>query len=103
VQTRAGDAAEAIVAAADHYQTRTAVTAERAFERRLGGGCNAAIAAFATVGRGGSPERAPVRLRGLVGEGGGRIIRGEMEGVAEEAEMLGLRLAEYLIAQGAEV
>jgi hypothetical protein len=25
-----------------------------------------------------------------------------MEGVANEAEMLGLRLAEYLIAQGAE-
>ena len=41
-------------------------------------------------------------LRGLVGEAGGRILRGEMEGVASEAEMLGVRLAEYLIGQGAE-
>jgi hypothetical protein len=36
----------------------------------------------------------------MVGEPG-RILRAEMEGVASEAEMLGVRLAEYLIAQGA--
>jgi hydroxymethylbilane synthase len=77
------------------------VTAERGFERRLGGGCHAAIAAYATVGYGPSPERAPLRLRGLVG-GKGRLLSGEMESPAGEADALGVRLAEYLIAQGAE-
>lgn len=90
-----------LVRALDDGETRVAVTAERAFERRLGGGCHAAIAAYATVGYGPSPERAPLRLRGLVG-GKGRLLRGEMEGQAGDADALGVRLAEYLIAQGAE-
>ena len=50
VQTRADDAeAIAVVSAVDHEPTRAAVTAERAFERRLGGGCHAAIAAYAVT------------------------------------------------------
>ena len=104
VQTRSDDTETlAAVAALDDPVTRAAVTAERAFERRLGGGCAAAIGGYATLsGIGLSPERTPLLLRGLVGEAGGRILRGEMEGVASEAEMLGVRLAEYLIGQGAE-
>ncbi|MEX0682588.1 MAG: hydroxymethylbilane synthase [Dehalococcoidia bacterium] len=85
----------------DDFQTRAAITAERAFERRLGGGCHAAIAGYATVGYGSGPDRAPVALRGLVG-GEGRLLRGEMEAPASDAEALGIRLAEYLIAQGAD-
>jgi len=104
VQVRSDDEeAMALVSAADHSSTRAAAIAERAFERRLGGGCTAAIAAFATVGHDSGDGRAPLLLRGLVGEeAGGRLLRGEMSGVASEAEMLGVRLAEYLIAQGAE-
>lgn len=103
IQVRADDAdGVALVSTIDDADTRVAVIAERAFERRLGGGCHAAIAALGTVGRGSSPERAPVLLWGLVGDSTGRLLRAEMEGVAEESEMLGLRLAEYLIAQGAE-
>lgn len=104
VQVRTDDYdASRLVSAADDAITRVAVTAERALERRLGGGCHAAIAGYATVGgHAASPDRLPLRLRGLVGEPGGRVLRGEMEGVASEAEMLGLRLAEFLIAQGAE-
>ena len=50
VQTRADDTdAVVAVAALDHQPTRAAVTAERAFERRLGGGCHAAIAAYAVI------------------------------------------------------
>ena len=90
-----------LVRAVDDRETRVAVTAERGFERRLGGGCHVAIAAYATVGYGPSPERAPLRLRGLVG-GEGRLLRGEMESPAGEADALGIRLAEYLIAQGAD-
>jgi len=107
VQVRSDDAETlAQVARADDPVTRAAVTAERAFERRLGGGCHAAIGAYGTVGGqgwGSDPQRntrAPLLLRGLVGEPG-RILRAEMEGVAAEADMLGVRLAEYLIGQGA--
>ncbi len=103
VQVRFDDAeALAIVAAMDDPATRAAITAERAFERRLGGGCSAAIGGYATLSPGPSADRAPLLLRGLVGERAGRILRGEMEGVASEADMLGVRLAEYLIGQGAE-
>ncbi len=104
VQVRSDDTETlAAVAALDDPGTRAAVTAERAFERRLGGGCAAAIGGYATLsGIGPSTERTPLLLRGLVGQAGGRILRGEMEGVASEAEMLGVRLAEYLIGQGAE-
>ncbi len=50
VQTRADDtSAIAAVSALDHAATRAAVTAERAFERRLGGGCHAAIAAYGVI------------------------------------------------------
>ena len=90
-----------LVSTVDDRETRVAVTAERGFERRLGGGCHAAIAAYATVGYGPSPERAPLRLRCLVG-GKGRLLSGEMESPAGDADSLGVRLAEYLIAQGAE-
>jgi len=104
IQVRSDDAESlALVAAMDDPATRAAVTAERAFERRLGGGCSVAIGGYATLSAiGPTSERTPLLLRGLVGETGGRILRGEMEGVASEAEMLGVRLAEYLIGQGAE-
>jgi hydroxymethylbilane synthase len=108
VQVRTDDLeALAVVAAADDAATRIAITAERAFERRLGGGCHSALAAYATLlepssAHGPTAERTPVLLRGLVGEPAGRLLRGEMEGVAGEADMLGVRLAEFLIAQGAE-
>ena len=50
VQTRADDPeAVAAVSTLDHAPTRAAVTAERAFERRLGGGCHAAIAAYGVI------------------------------------------------------
>ena len=102
VQVRSDDAKTLeLVAAANDPVTRAAVTAERAFEQRLGGGCAAAIGAYGTLGHGASDGRAPLRLRAMVGEVGGRILRAEMEGVASEADMLGVRLAEFLIGQGA--
>lgn len=102
VQVRTDDAETlALVTTADDPSTRSAVTAERAFERRLGGGCAAAIGAYGTLAVGASADRAPLLLRGLAGEVGGQILRAEMEGVASEADMLGVRLAEFLIGQGA--
>lgn len=102
LQVRADDAeVVSLLRPLDDLQTRIAVTAERSFERRLGGGCHAAIAGYATVGFGPDAERLPVILRGLVG-GDGRLIHAEMEAPAAAAEALGIRLAEYLIAQGAD-
>ncbi len=96
VQVRSDDEdAGRIVGVADHPATRVAVTAERAFERRLGGGCDAAIAAL------GEMTGDHLRLRGLVGDATGRLLRGEIEGDAADAEELGARLAERLIAEGA--
>ena len=43
-----------------------------------------------------------LRLRGLVGDpASGRILRGEVEGSVEDAEPVGVALAERLLAQGA--
>src|SRR5207249_7697428 len=50
VQVRTDDSdTSATVGTVDHAETRAVVTAERAFERRLGGGCHAAIAALAIL------------------------------------------------------
>ena len=96
VQARSDDAeASAVVGALDDHDTRLTVRAERALERRLGGGCHAAVAALGEV----TGDR--LRLRGLVGSTDGRLLRGELAGETRDAESLGARLAEQLIAQGA--
>jgi hydroxymethylbilane synthase len=97
IQVRADDAeATQLVSAVDHAPSHLATAAERAFEARLGGGCHAAIAALGEV------NGAGLRLRGLVGDPtGGRLLRGELEGPVDDAEALGVRLAEVLLSQGA--
>jgi hydroxymethylbilane synthase len=104
LQVRADDsAAIELVAAADHPVSHRATAAERAFEAYLGAclpagraGCQAAIAALGEVSGSG------LRLRGLVAHpGGGRLLRGEVEGSLEDAEPLGVRLAQLLLSQGA--
>lgn len=84
-----------LVSSVDDAATRMAVTAERAFERRLGGGCQAAIAAYGVI------DGVALHLRGLVGDDDGSIIRGETEGSMTEPDRLGVALAEKLIADGA--
>ena len=83
-----------------HARTATRVTAERAMNRRLEGGCQVPIACFAQfVGEG---EGEQLQLRGLVGKpDGSLILRAQGMAPAAEAEQLGIRLAEDLLAQGA--
>ena len=99
IECRAADARTlALLAPLDDGPARAAALAERAFLRRLEGGCQVPIAAYAT------PEAAGavLRLRGLVGAlDGATVIRGEQAGPSEDAEVLGLALAEQLLAQGA--
>ncbi|MGE4477158.1 MAG: hydroxymethylbilane synthase [Stutzerimonas sp.] len=77
--------------------TATRVTAERALNKRLNGGCQVPIACYAVL------EGEQLWLRGLVGQPDGTLLlRAEGRAPAAEAEALGVRVAEDLLAQGAE-
>jgi len=73
------------------------VTAERAFLKKLEGGCQVPLAAHArTMGK-------TLHVDGLVGSiDGKRLIRHHVEGPIENAESLGIELAEILLGKGAK-
>lgn len=77
--------------------TAEAVTAERAMNRRLEGGCQVPIACYAV-------HRADrLWLRGLVAEPDGSVVlRDEMVDVPAHAEQMGIAVAERLLAAGAD-
>ena len=78
----------------NHGPTAIAVRAERAALRRLEGGCQTPLAAFAEL------SGSTVHLRALVGSIDGKtIIRGERQG--EDGEAMGIALAEELLSRGA--
>ena len=81
-----------------HEPTAQRVTAERAMNERLQGGCQVPIACYAQhLGDSGR-----LWLRGLVGKpDGSLILRAEAEADAAGAQQLGVRVAEQLLAQGA--
>lgn len=80
----------------DHAPSRQAVLAERAFLFALGGGCLVPFGALGTV------TGDELKLRGTVlPPDGSRRVEGEVSGPAGEAEALGRRLAEELLANGA--
>ncbi|MCX7634829.1 MAG: hydroxymethylbilane synthase [Syntrophales bacterium] len=69
--------------------------AERAFLRRLGGGCQLPVAAF------GELKGEILTLKALVGTPDGRaVIRDEMSGPAEEYEAIGTELAARILDRG---
>ncbi|WGS85644.1 hydroxymethylbilane synthase [Methylomonas sp. UP202] len=77
--------------------TSIRVTAERAMNARLNGGCQVPIAGFAEI-RGES-----LALRGLVGSPDGSVLyRAEAESGLADATALGERVADALLAQGAD-
>jgi hydroxymethylbilane synthase len=98
IETRDDDGpAATICRKLEHAETRTAVTAERALLRALGGGCQVPIGAWASV----SGDR--LDLRGVVASPDGlRVVRGRREGPAYDAQALGEDLAGELIANGAD-
>ena len=95
---RRGDAfTAALLAPLDHAPSRIAVRAERAFLRRLEGGCQVPIAGHATV------EGGTVHLTGLVADlEGATVIRQTLSGPANQAPVIGVALAEALLAAGAQ-
>ena len=77
--------------------TGLCVTAERAMNTRLNGGCQVPIAGFAVL------ENGQVFMRGLVGSPDGSVLyRAEKTGTEAEVETLGRLIAEDLLAQGAD-
>lgn len=74
-----------------------AISAERAFLRRLEGGCQVPIAAYARI------VGSTLQIDGLVGTiDGKRLLKDHMEGPIEEAESLGRKLADVLLDRGAK-
>jgi hydroxymethylbilane synthase len=86
-----------LLAPLEHKETRICVLAERAMNRKLQGGCQVPIGAFAVL------QKNELWLRGLVGQlDGSEILRSEIKGEATQAEQLGTQLAEQLLALGAD-
>ncbi|MEN8216186.1 MAG: hydroxymethylbilane synthase [Pseudomonadota bacterium] len=77
--------------------TQQRITAERAMNARLGGGCQVPIAGFAEIDENG------LKLRGLVGDVQGKeVIHHSIHGAVELADELGRQLGDELLARGAE-
>ncbi|KRW61357.1 hydroxymethylbilane synthase [Pseudomonas sp. TTU2014-080ASC] len=86
----------ALLAPLHHRETALRVTAERALNKHLNGGCQVPIACYAVL------ENEQLWLRGLVGQpDGSQLLRAEQRAVATDAEQLGISVAEALLAQGA--
>jgi hydroxymethylbilane synthase len=82
-----------------HVDTADRVLAERALNRRLEGGCQVPIGCYATL----EQDNEQIHLRGLVGRpDGSLVLRDEIRGPREQAEALGITLAERLLAAGAD-
>jgi hydroxymethylbilane synthase len=80
----------------NHPATACAVIAERAFLRRLEGGCQVPIAAFGAV------EGDRLHFTGLVSSvDGQQFLKQTVEGQTDEAEHLGVSLADDLLIKGA--
>jgi hydroxymethylbilane synthase len=86
-----------MVAALDHPATRTVVSGERAFLKRLQGGCQVPIAGHGRL------DGAHFTLTGLVADvDGSTVIKHRLSGPASAAERVGIELAEILLNRGAD-
>ncbi|MEC9072160.1 MAG: hydroxymethylbilane synthase [Myxococcota bacterium] len=85
-----------LLAQLEHSETRHCVLAERALLRTLEGGCQVPIAAHAVVNQG------RLHLEGLVASPDGvEVYRERSAGELEEAEQMGVAMAELLLERGA--
>ncbi|MDH5191060.1 MAG: hydroxymethylbilane synthase [Gammaproteobacteria bacterium] len=87
-----------LIAVLNHKDTHTRVSAERAFNHKLEGGCQVPIAGFAVL------NGNTLDMKGLVGQPDGeKIIQDQRSGDRNNAEAIGIELAESLLSQGADV
>ncbi|KAB0628342.1 hydroxymethylbilane synthase [Acinetobacter gandensis] len=79
-----------------HSETNACVRAERAFNAYLEGGCQVPIAGYAVL------QNGQIHLEGRVGSVDGKtLLKAQQIGASENAEQLGVALAQELLAQGA--
>ena len=78
-------------------ETTCCVLAERAMNNHLQGGCQVPIGGYAVL------QQGQLYLRALVGNvDGSQIIRAEGKSAVKNADVLGVQIAEQLLAQGAD-
>lgn len=98
IETRCND--DAILqrlAPLDDKATRLCISAERAMNKQLQGGCQIPIACYSQL------EGNMLRLQGLVGSVDGKtLIKEHIQGEASQAEQLGTTLANQLLDKGAK-
>ncbi|HEY3805955.1 MAG TPA: hydroxymethylbilane synthase [Kofleriaceae bacterium] len=100
IETRDGDAitTKLVIDAIHDAHVAAAVTAERAFLARMGGSCTTPLAAHAL-----DRDDGGMRLVGMVGlPDGTRVLHAEIGGARDQAQLMGTKLAEDLIGQGAD-
>jgi hydroxymethylbilane synthase len=97
IEARADDEkVRGLVWALDDAGTALAITAERAYLARLGATCRTPVAGYAILANG------QVAMQGLVGRpDGSEIIADRVEGKPGDAALLGVKLADALLARGA--
>ncbi len=85
-----------LLQALDHEDTHTRVTAERAMNTRLEGGCQVPIGSFATL------DDNVLTITGMVGQpDGSTLLYASATGDRQRAAELGTEVADALLAQGA--
>ncbi|HDD35541.1 MAG TPA: hydroxymethylbilane synthase [Candidatus Desulfofervidus auxilii] len=83
------------VAPLNHTSTAIAISAERAFLKRLGGGCQVPIAGYASCNENG------IEIKGMIADVDGKyLFKQTLKGPIKAAEDLGYRLAEILLEKG---
>lgn len=97
IECRSGDQTVLdLVQALNHLPTFQCVSAERAMNEQLQGGCQVPVAAYATL------EAEQLTMHGLVGKPDGTLLlRAMVQGDAQAAVALGQQLAADLLNQGA--
>jgi hydroxymethylbilane synthase len=98
LEIREGDSdSQELIRILHHEDTALCTQAERAFLRRLQGGCQIPIAGLARI----DGER--LILKGLIaGLDEGTLIRDQLEGPISDPAALGVRLAERLLGRGGQ-
>jgi hydroxymethylbilane synthase len=87
-----------LIAPMNHMETSICVKAERAFLKRLEGGCQVPIAAHAKF-----VSQSLIVLDGLVGSiSGEKLIKAHGTGSPADAELLGIKVAEDILERGAK-
>jgi len=101
VRTGDTDVVRSVRKAVHDAEAALEVAAERAFLRRLEGGCQVPVAAYACPGAGGTTLRLHGRVISLGGETAAEGVKEGAAGDVAAAEQLGIALAERLLRNGA--